>query len=759
MRFCHRVRRVGAGLAAGPAAFQRFLEHARHSQLLLAAGAALLTGASIWIRHPIPLDDPVLEIVRQRAPRTHAIFLGSCRLFMFTTPLIAYSAALSFFFVRLYPARDSESAGALPRIEPPEKREQLYIVLGEFHHPTERRRVASPRWISMPEKGLYTGIACFGAIGSGKTASFIRPVALQLLSFAADDPARRLGGLVLEVKGDFCEQVRDMLRAAGRGEDYVEISLTTRFRYNPLANRSLSEDALAYAITTLISNIYGKGKDPFWPMASTNAMKFFILLHRLLDDYVTLIDVYRTAISPAQLQERLRLAAAKYHLVEYVEVPPDAFTAHIGQLGSHKFAQVAQGGPWRAETTFELLDVLKKHNIVHNPITRRADVLDVVAISQEAFTEHAADLVEFQKAAAGDYRADATHDVVERLKQLRIPFRTLTVDKAAGDTDPVLQDQMEAVLRWFRGDWTQIDVKLRTSIVEGISVFLSLFDTNPPVKRIFCPPKETFDPEQNPPEQGYPLGEPFPFFADLIERGKVVALNFPVSLDPTVAKTIGTLMKLDYQRAVLLRIPKMAAAQAAERAGGPHVHFRPTVFCVDEYQNFATVGETGTGDQNFFSLSRQPRCIAIVATQSVVSLKSALSSDDAYKTLLQTFRTKLFLNTADDTTAEFAMKLCGKEDRLQTSYNVSESSQDAKVSFLDGRTAGGKTSVSTSKSYQVRQLDRFPQAAFYGLKTAQSIALVFDGVNPIPPTYLYLKPYWLPMELSWWDQYERGLLS
>jgi hypothetical protein len=142
-----------------------------------------------------------------------------------------------------------------------------------------------------------------------------------------------------------------------------------------------------------------------------------------------------------------------------------------------------------------------------------------------------------------------------------------------------------------------------------------------------------------------------------------------------------------------------------------------------------------------------------------VSIKNAISSDDAAKTLLQTFRTKIFLTTSDDVTADFASKLSGKEDRLQVSYNVSESSQDAKVSFLDGKTAGTKSSVSTAKSYAVRQLERFPVRAFYGLKNAQAIVIAFDGVDPIPPCYCYLKPHWLPVEQSWWDQYEAGLLA
>ena len=60
---------------------------------------------------------------------------------------------------------------------------------------------------------------------------------------------------------------------------------------------------------------------------------------------------------------------------------------------------------------------------------------------------------------------------------------------AAGEL-PELVGQFEAAKRWFTHDWTRIDAKLRTSIVEGISVFLSLFDDNPQVKRIFCPPQE-----------------------------------------------------------------------------------------------------------------------------------------------------------------------------------------------------------------------------------------------------------------------------
>ena len=72
--------------------------------------------------------------------------------------------------------------------------------------------------------------------------------------------------LVLEVKGDFCGQVRDILRRHGREEDYVEVGLDSPYCYNPLHN-DLEPYALAYSIASLLNNLYGRGKEPFWQQA------------------------------------------------------------------------------------------------------------------------------------------------------------------------------------------------------------------------------------------------------------------------------------------------------------------------------------------------------------------------------------------------------------------------------------------------------------------------------------------------------------
>jgi type IV secretory pathway TraG/TraD family ATPase VirD4 len=207
-------------------------------------------------------------------------------------------------------------------------------------------------------------------------------------------------------------------------------------------------------------------------------------------------------------------------------------------------------------------------------------------------------------------------------------------------------------------------------------------------------------------------------------------------------------MKIDYQRAVLLRIPKMDRE--------PDRHFRPTVFVCDEYQNFATVGgDNPTGDERFLSISRQPRCIPIVATQSISSLKDAMPNQGV-KTLLQAFRSKIFLATSDPDTARFASELCGKRDRTRVSYSVSESSANAKVGWLSGRTLSSKGSVSASKQYQKHKEPLFDEVVFTELKNAQAVVVAFDGITPLPATYCYLKPDFLPISMTWFEQASIG---
>ena len=92
--------------------------------------------------------------------------------------------------------------------------------------------------------------------------------------------------------------------------------------------------------------------------------------------------------------------------------------------------------------------------------------------------------------ATGKMRCRLDPELASRLDELGVAYET---EEAGGGAGREVIEQVEAIERWYDKDWMALDAKLRTSIVEGISVFLSLFD-QPEVAGVFCPPP----PAQNP---------------------------------------------------------------------------------------------------------------------------------------------------------------------------------------------------------------------------------------------------------------------
>ena len=641
--------------------------------LFAAAGGAALWR---WLA-PWPEGDPALAWIAIRSPLGYDLLRWGYAVCWVATPFCLVLVAATVYGL-LVERRDGDANGSEPPPWPDEGAPQL--VIGETHRRTQPGPSAWPGWLVVPRRGLYAGTAVFGAVGSGKTSCCMYPFARQVLEWHANDPQLRPGGLVLEVKGDFCHQVRRILERAGRGEDYVELGLAGTWCYNPLES-DLDPYSLAYQIASLLNQLFGKGKEPFWQQAYTNLVKFVILLHRISDDYVTLQDVYRTALDADRLEQKINEAR------EALEFVPQA------RVGSEEYSRYAERLPARAWQYDE---------------------------------------------STGEMTVPADPELVDALKERKMAFSLVEPEPVSN-----AQRHLQTVVTWHRHDWCRLDGRLRSSIVEGISVFLSLFD-QPDVADVFCPPKEAY--RDNRPRRGRwalpPIGE-------AMESGKVLALNLPIGANPALGRAIGVMLKQDFQRAVLARIPRMA--QQPARA------WRDIAFVCDEYQNFATAGESDPGgDEKFFSLSRQAHLVALVATQSISSLRSALPGE-SWRTLLQTFRTRIFLTLADEASCRQASEVCGQAERLKEQYSISESSQ-AGVGLLSGRAGGGKGTYGVTKSYAPRREAVFPPSAFAELRNAQAIVAAYDGRNPLPPTYCYLKPWYLPSETGYFEAMEEGKL-
>jgi hypothetical protein len=651
---------------------------------------ALVSGAILNMRLPFPDD----AMVRLCFYETHSLYLlikYAWQAMLYTTPGIVFSIAFSWVYVHTASGEKVLSLG-LPPFPDPCNEPKLHIVLGERHHQKRLGPCDDPSWMILPDRGLYTGLMIVGATGSGKTRAAMRPFAWQILSWQAHDELRKVAGIALEVKGDFCYEIKAMMQECGRSDDYVELSMSGDYRYNPLHNDQ-EAFALAYSIASMLNQLYGRGKDPFWQQAYTNMIQFLILLHKVVDGYCTLLQVYHCAINPDRIREKIR-------------------------EGDDLFGNLSES------------------------VAR-------VAISPMLLTEDENDWLEDAATwvnVDGQLKAERTDELEARLVAAGIRYKLEEPDDAPADLDDRM-DKFQAVKTWFDNDWGRMDSKLRTSIVEGVSVFLSLFDSNQQLKKVFCPPKELYDAEAN--KDGR-YGKPLLSMAELLEQGKMLALNFPIAANPATSRMLACMLKMDFQRAVVTRISLMAAQ--------PDRVWRQLLFICDEYHMLATAGESDpNGDEKFFSLSRQAKCIPIVATQSISSLKGALPGD-TWQVLLQNFRTQLYLTQSDGFTAKYVSDSIGREQKLMPSYSISENGQDVRVQMLTGKAAAHKAGVSLNKTYGLQFQNMFEPKFLKDLPTCACVAIAFDGVNPMPPTVLYLKPYDKPRQMSYFEQREKKLI-
>ena len=663
------------------------------------------TVGAIWWRFlpfPAPGADPVVGLLAGRSPLLH----DAARLWHYLAPGIALVGSWAVMQgvgrVWFESRRETGAAGRLPDWPLTRGDPGPALVVGEVHHPVALREVENPGWLVVPERGLYTGMLICGAVGSGKTSACMRPFAKQLLSWQADDPARRMAGLVLEVKGDFCYQVRDVLVEAKRGGDYVELGLGGRWSWNPLGAHWLDSYSLAYTIASLINQLFGKGHEPFWQQAYTNLVRWVIELHRMRPGgWVTLQDVYRCTIEPQRIATMLE---------------------EVEKTAGGDFLYLK--GPAMRE--------LQEH---------QGELAQIFTMSQS-------------KDRPGEWGAAWSE---EREKALRDLKGAWAIDRVGG-AGRAGRLRIAAVRRWFTHDWSKLDKKVATTIVEGLSVFLSVFDL-PEIAEVFCPP----DPKVRAavPKDDAAAGgsarevavdrRPLPPLDEVIESGKVLALNMPAGTNAALARAVGVMLKQSWLQTLLRRPAAMHA--------DPSRVFRPAMFLCDEYQAFATVGEDDpSGDEKAFALTRQCRLVPIVATQSISSLRAVLGQGEAWRALLQTLRTRVFLSLSDDASAQLASGICGQVARMKASYTVSEQTQRASASVLTGAAGGGAGSVGASKAFSEKREPLFHPRDFTILGNCQAIVQAYDGQQSHDATRCYLKPDFLPRELGYWRAREAGKL-
>jgi hypothetical protein len=133
----------------------------RH-QILLSAGLSVAAGVILRELVAVPVGHPLFQYMAVERPDLYRAFIWSFNIFLFTTPYLTLSVCFSLVYIHFYEEKIERAVGFLPPYPEPERRDDLFLILGERHQQQEPIPAVHPQWLSIPERGLYTGTIALG---------------------------------------------------------------------------------------------------------------------------------------------------------------------------------------------------------------------------------------------------------------------------------------------------------------------------------------------------------------------------------------------------------------------------------------------------------------------------------------------------------------------------------------------------------------------------------------------------------------------
>ena len=268
--------------------------------------------------------------------------------------------------------------------------------------------------------------------------------------------------------------------------------------------------------------------------------------------------------------------------------------------------------------------------------------------------------------------------------------------------------ELNESLNFFEKEFLNLDSRTKGILISEITRITGTFVSDFDVKTTFCPPKNKLT---------------FTGFDEILSKGKIVVLNMNIFEYNALSKIVATYLKLDFQTEVMNHLAKSKA--------------RTSAFICDEYDKFAS-----KTDGEFFSLSREAKCINIVSTQSYSSLKTTLKDEATVKVIVQNLINKIWFRTDDIFTIEEAQKQLGKEDKEKVSKSISESAKETNFSYITNTLNSQDSNISESYSTYY-QNDYIYDSKFFtqNLETFTALTFLSDGNIIYPPKKLNMFPH------------------
>lgn len=268
--------------------------------------------------------------------------------------------------------------------------------------------------------------------------------------------------------------------------------------------------------------------------------------------------------------------------------------------------------------------------------------------------------------------------------------------------------ELNECLNFFQKEFENLDSRTKGILISEITRITNTFISDYDIFSTFSPDKNKLN---------------FLGFQYVIKSGKIVVLNMNISEYSLLSKIIATYLKLDFQTEILSSLSSGIV--------------RKTAFICDEYDKYCT-----KTDSDFFSLSRESKCINIVSTQSYSSLKNTLKDESSVKVITQNLINKIWFRTDDIFTIEEAQKQLGKEEKQKISKTISESAKETNFNYITNTLNSINSNISESyNSYYQNEYICDTNFFTRNLETFTALTFLSTGDEILKPCKIEMLPY------------------
>jgi len=180
-----------------------------------------------------------------------------------------------------------------------DKDDKLKLLIG-YNQKTKEK-------IYIPKLGLFQNFLITGTIGSGKTSSAMYPFTKQLIKYNYLNPNSKIGMLILDVKGNYYNQVKKYVKKYNLENDLIVIELKSKITYNPLNKPSLKPIVLANRLKTILELFSENNSESYWLDKAEQILAEAIKLCRIYNDgYVTFKEIHNLITIPNYYKEKIQ---------------------------------------------------------------------------------------------------------------------------------------------------------------------------------------------------------------------------------------------------------------------------------------------------------------------------------------------------------------------------------------------------------------------------------------------------------------------